>query len=160
MPSFDIVSEVDNHELTNAVDQANREVDNRFDFKGTNARFESNEDGVSLVAQEEFQLNQMLDILQSKISKRGIDVKCLDIQSPEKNLHEAKQQIKVKQGISKEDAKKITKFIKDSKLKVQSSIQGEQIRVTGKKRDDLQDVMAQLRESDIELPMQYTNFRD
>lgn len=160
MPSFDVVSEIDNHELTNAVDQANREVANRFDFKGTNAKFECSETTVTLTATEEFQLKQMLDILQTKFAKRDIDVRCLDIKDPEKSLHEAKQIIEIKQGIDKDTAKKITKQIKDSKIKVQSSIQGEQVRITGKKRDDLQAVMALLRESPLDRPLQFTNFRD
>jgi len=160
MPSFDIVSEVDLHEATNAVDQANREVDTRFDFKGTNAKYEHNENTVTLKAQSDFQLKQMLDILQNKFSKRDIDVKSLDIGQPQMALHEAKQIVTIKQGIDKENAKKITKLIKDSKLKVQSQIQGDQVRVTGKKRDDLQAVMAALKEQSLELALQYTNFRD
>jgi len=160
MPSFDIVSEVDSHELSNAIDQANREVTNRFDFKGTNARFEQKEANISLLAQEEFQLKQMLDILQGKLAKREVDVRCLDIKDPEKSLHEAKQVIIVKQGIDKDTGKSITKAIKDTKLKVQASIQGEQVRVTGKKRDDLQSVMAMLRELKVSVPLQFTNFRD
>lgn len=160
MPSFDIVSEVDQHELSNAIDQANREVENRFDFKGSGAKFEMSKESIQMIAKEKFQLQQMLDILQSKFAKRSIDVKCLEIKDPEESLHEARQTIVVKQGIDKEYAKKITKLIKESKLKVQASIQGEQVRVTGKKRDDLQTAMAALREAKLDLPLQFTNFRD
>ena len=160
MPSFDIVSEVDDHELTNAVDQANREIANRFDFKGVKASFNYADGKVTMLAEVEFQLQQMLDILKNKCVKRDISVECLDPQKPSTNLSEAKQEIIVKQGIDKELAKKITKLIKDQKLKVQTSIQGEQVRVTGKKRDDLQDCIATLKEAPIDMPLQYTNFRD
>lgn len=160
MPSFDIVSEVDQHELSNAVDQANREVGTRFDFKGSNATFELKEFAINLVAQEDFQLKQMLEILQGKFAKRNLDVKCLEINEPVKSLHEARQVINVKNGIEKDIAKKITKLIKDSKIKVQSAIQGEQVRVTGKKRDDLQSVMTHLREANLDIPLQFNNFRD
>ena len=161
MPSFDITSNVDMHELTNAVDQANRELDNRFDFKGSNAKFELAKDNITLTAQNKFQLQQMLPILELKLSKRSIDIRCLKINEPQESLHEAKQTADIKQGIEQDMAKKITKFIKDAKLKVQTSIQGEQIRVTGKKRDDLQQVMAMLKASDkLEMALQFNNFRD
>ncbi len=160
MPSFDIVSEVDMHELNNAIDQANREVDNRFDFKGTNAKFELAELKVTMTAPDDFQVKQMQDILQGKLAKRNIDNKCLDYGDMQKSLHEAKIVVTVKQGIDKEPAKKIIKLIKDSKLKVQTAIQAEQIRVTGKNRDDLQDAIALLKSSPLDLPLQYVNFRD
>lgn len=160
MPSFDIVSKVDSQEVTNAVDQANREVQNRFDFKGSNARFELAKEEITLIAPTDFQLKQMLDILYNKFAKRGLDIKALDVEKPAIALHEARQVVKVKQGIDQEFAKKITKLIKDQKLKVQTSIQGDQIRVTGKKRDDLQEVIGMLREANLELPLQYDNFRD
>ncbi|MEL7310756.1 MAG: YajQ family cyclic di-GMP-binding protein [Pseudomonadota bacterium] len=160
MPSFDVVSEVDMHELTNAVDQANREVSNRFDFKGTGAEFSLNESTVNLKAQVEFQLKQMLDILHNKLSKRGIDIGCLDEQEPETSGQEARQTIVVRQGIDSALAKKLVKTIKDAKLKVQAAIQGDQVRVTGKKRDDLQSVISLLRESDHGMPLQFNNFRD
>ncbi|MEO1582395.1 MAG: YajQ family cyclic di-GMP-binding protein [Pseudomonadota bacterium] len=160
MPSFDIVSEVDHHELTNAVDQANREVGNRFDFKGTGAEFSLDEATISLKAQVEFQLSQMLDILHNKLAKRGIDIGCLDAQDPVTSGQEARQTVVVRQGIETTLAKKIIKSIKDAKLKVQAAIQGEQVRVTGKKRDDLQSVIAMLREAEHELPLQFNNFRD
>ena len=160
MPSFDVVSEVDMHELSNAVDQANREVSNRFDFKGTGAKFELDESTVSLTAQVEFQLQQMMDILRQKLSKRGIDIGALEVKDPVVSGNEARQAAVVRQGIDSALAKKLVKMIKDAKLKVQAAIQGEQVRVTGKKRDDLQTVIAMLREADVELPLQYTNFRD
>lgn len=161
MPSFDIVSEIDKHELTNAIDQANREISNRFDFKGTNSKIEHKENTLKLVAPAEFQIKQMTDIFQSKLSKRGIDVRCLDAGPIQESLNEAHQDITVREGIDKELAKKLVKLVKESKLKVQAAIQGEQLRVTGKKRDDLQDVIALLKnEKSINVPLQYTNFRD
>lgn len=160
MPSFDIVSEIDTHELTNAVDQTNREVANRFDFKGSNARVERAELKLTLIAPAEFQIKQMTDILETKLSKRGIDVRCLKFEKLQESLSEARQEIIVRQGIDKELAKKIVKLVKDSKLKVQASIQGEQVRVTGKKRDDLQEAIAALRAAELEMPLQFTNFRD
>jgi len=160
MPSFDIVSKVDMHELANAVDQTNREVANRFDFKGTNSRVEHAEHTITLIAPAEFQIKQVNDILRTKIAKRGIDVLCLEPDKITESVNEARQIITVQQGINQELAKKITRIIKDSKLKVQSSIQGEQVRVTGKKRDDLQEAISLLRNSKLELPLQYVNFRD
>ena len=160
MPSFDVVSEVDMHELGNAVDQANREVDTRFDFKGSDARFELSGAEITLSAENEFQLQQMMDILQKKMVKRGVDIACLDISEPETSGMRARQKVTVRQGVDKDTARKIVKLIKDMKLKVQAAIQGEQVRVTGKKRDDLQQVMAMLREQKLDLPLQFTNFRD
>jgi len=160
MPSFDVVSEVDMHELSNAVDQANREVDTRFDFKGSDARFELSGAEITLSAENEFQLQQMMDILQKKMVKRGVDIACLDISEPETSGMRARQKVAVRQGVDKDTARKIVKLIKDMKLKVQAAIQGEQVRVTGKKRDDLQQVMAMLREQKLDLPLQFTNFRD
>ncbi|MGB6976676.1 MAG: YajQ family cyclic di-GMP-binding protein [Gammaproteobacteria bacterium] len=160
MPSFDIVSEINLHELTNAVDQANREINTRFDFKGSKAEFQLQKLDITLLATNEFQLKQMLDILNLKLTKRNIDVTCLDIKLPQISLNQAKQTITVKQGIDQEAAKKLVKAIKESSLKVQAAIQGEQIRVTGKKRDDLQQVMALLRAENWGLPLQYQNFRD
>lgn len=160
MPSFDIVSEVDKQEITNTVDQANRELQNRFDFKDIDAQFELSDDDIVAKAPSDFQVQQMQDILRSKASKRDIDVKSLTFEDINAQLHQATQVIKVKQGIDQPTAKKIVKMIKDKKLKVQASVQGEQVRVTGKKRDDLQSVMAMLRESELDLPLQYVNFRD
>ncbi len=160
MPSFDVVSEVDMHEVTNAVDQANREVTTRFDFKGTGSRYEVDAGVVTLFTQSDFQLKQMLDILVGKLAKRGVDVACLDSAEPELAGQEARQRITLRQGIDKDLARRIVKRIKDRKLKVQAAVQGEQVRVTGKKRDDLQAVIADLKGAEMGLPLQFTNFRD
>ena len=160
MPSFDIVSELDMHEVTNAVDQANRELQMRYDFKGVDARFDLNESSVTINAEVDFQLQQMLEVLRTKMTGRKIDIRCLEIKDPETANMRARQEVILKQGLDQPFAKKIIKIIKDAKLKVQSQIQGEQVRVTGKKRDDLQSVIALLRESELELPLQFNNFRD
>lgn len=160
MPSFDVVSEIDQHEAVNAVDQANREVGTRFDFKGSGANFELSESVITMTAQAEFQLKQMLDVLQIKLSKRGIDITCLKIDPAQVAGKEARQLVTLRQGLDAPLAKKVVQTIKDSKLKVQASIQGDQVRITGKKRDDLQDVMALLRGGKFELPLQFNNFRD
>ena len=160
MPSFDVVSEIDSHELTNAVDQATRELTQRFDFKNTGAEFALEETTVTMSAPAEFQLKQMLDILKLKIAKRGIDIVCLDVQQPLVNLAVAKQVVVLRHGIDQETGKKVTRLIKDSKLKVQAQIQGEKVRVTGKKRDDLQEAIALLRKNTFEVPLQFNNFRD
>ena len=160
MPSFDIVSELDMHEVTNAVDQANRELSTRYDFKGVNASFELSDSDITLTADGDFQLQQMLDVLRGKMTKRKLDVKCLDIGAPHRSGVKATQIVGLKQGLDQPTAKKIVKLIKEKKLKVQAAIQGEQVRVTGKKRDDLQSVIAMLREADIDLPLQFNNFRD
>lgn len=160
MPSFDVVSEVNLHELTNAVDQTNREVGNRFDFKGSNARVEQSENVLTLSAESEFQVDQIRDILITRMAKRDIDTGCLDVGETSTVGREARQVITARQGIDKELAKKIVKRVKDSKLKVQAAVQGEQVRITGKKRDDLQAVMAEIRQAGYDLPLQFTNFRD
>lgn len=160
MPSFDIVSEVDKHELANAVDQANRELGNRFDFKGSDAGFELNDFTITLRAPNDFQLKQMSDILRSRLVARGIDIRCLDEQDPELTLASAKQTIAVKQGIEQAQARKIVAGLKASKLKVDAQIQGDKLRVVGKKRDDLQEAIALLRKMDPGLPLQFDNFRD
>ena len=160
MPSFDIVSEFDMHEASNAVDQANREVSTRFDFKGANARFEQKDELISMYAEVEFQLQQMLDILQNKLTKRGIDIACMEISDAHVTGKTAQQDINLKQGLDTPLAKKIVKIIKDKKMKVQASIQGEKVRVTGKKRDDLQQVIQILKEEKLEMPLQFDNFRD
>ncbi|MFC2992681.1 MULTISPECIES: YajQ family cyclic di-GMP-binding protein [Halomonas] len=161
MPSFDIVSEFDGHEASNAVDQANREVQSRFDFKGVTANFELSGESVALEAEVDFQLKQMLDVLRSKLIARGIDARCMDVQDPVLSGVRARQEVTLKQGLDQKEAKEIVKRIKDSKLKVQAQIQGDKVRVTGKKRDDLQAVMALLRgEGGPELPLQFDNFRD
>ncbi|MDF3983126.1 YajQ family cyclic di-GMP-binding protein [Luteibacter sp. PPL201] len=160
MPSFDIVSEVDKHELTNAVDQANREVSNRFDLKGTGATFELDDSVITLKGENEFHLTQMLPILRARLAARQIDLRALDEGKVETNLAEARQKITVKQGIEQAAAKKIIARIKDAKLKVEAQINGEKVRVTGKKRDDLQTAIALLRKADVEVPLQFENFRD
>ncbi|MEJ2513803.1 MAG: YajQ family cyclic di-GMP-binding protein [Gammaproteobacteria bacterium] len=160
MPSFDVVSELDGHEVANAVDQANREVDNRFDFKGTGAKFELQDLVVSLEAQADFQLKQMADILTQKLARRGIDVSCMDAQEPEISLNKARQKVVLKHGIDSDTARKIARMAKESKLKVQAAIQGDQVRVTGKKRDDLQSVIQMLKSAELGVPLQFKNFRD
>ena len=160
MPSFDVVSEYDAHEATNAVDQANREVSNRFDFKGTGSKYELEENVISLTTQSDFQLKQMLDILHQKLSKRGIDIGCLKEEEPEITGTEARQKVIMRQGIESALAKDLVKKIKSSKIKVQAAIQGEKLRVSGKKRDDLQAVIALLKEAGADVPLQYENFRD
>ena len=160
MPSFDIVSELDPHEVANAIDQANREVSTRFDFKGTNAKFELKEFVVTLSAPADFQLKQMMDILKLKLTKRGIDIVCMKVDEPVVIGQTAKQVATLRQGIETELGKKIQRLIKDSKLKVQAAIQDKQVRVTGKSRDDLQQAIALIRGGKLELPLQFTNFRD
>ena len=160
MPSFDVVSEVDQHEVSNAVDQANREVGTRFDFRGTDSVFELDAEQITLKTQSDFQLKQMMDMLESKLTKRGVDIGCLDVADAEVNLSEARQTAKIRQGLESVTAKKVVKQIKAEKFKVQASIQGEQIRVTGKKRDDLQAVISYLKGEDFDVPLQFTNFRD
>jgi cyclic-di-GMP-binding protein len=160
MPSFDVVSELDKHQLTNAVDQANREVANRFDFKGTGARFELVDFVVTLEAPSDFQLKQMMDILTQKIARRGIAVAAMAPEKPEITLNKARQKVLLRHGIDAELARKIVKMIKDSKVKVQAAVQGAQVRVTSKKRDDLQGVIQMLKEAELDLPLQFTNFRD
>ncbi|MFN3310919.1 MAG: YajQ family cyclic di-GMP-binding protein [Thermomonas sp.] len=160
MPSFDIVSEVDIHELTNAVDQANRELATRFDFKGVDARFVREDAVITQSAPSEFQLQQMTDILRARLIARKIDVRCLEFGDIETNLAGARQKVTVKQGIERELAKKLQAAIKDAKLKVETQINGDKLRVTGKKRDDLQAAIALLRGQDFGLPLQFDNFRD
>ncbi len=160
MPSFDVVSEVDTHEVTNAVDQANREVRTRFDFKGTDSSYSREGAAITLKSESEFQLKQMLDILQGKLNKRGVDIACLGIAEPELAAREARQVVTIREGLETELCRRIVKMIKDSKLKVQGAIQGDKVRVTGKKRDHLQQVIASLREAMFDMPLQYVNFRD
>jgi uncharacterized protein YajQ (UPF0234 family) len=160
MPSFDVVSEVNHHELSNAVDQANREVTTRFDFKGSDSRFELAGNEITLNTQSEFQLQQMYDILCNKLVKRGVDIAALELGKPDLQLKTATQVVTVREGIDSADARKMVKLIKDRKMKVQAAIQGDQLRVTGKKRDDLQEVIALLKESDFQIPLQFKNFRD
>ena len=160
MPSFDIVSEIDQQELNNSVDQTKREITNRFDFKGINAEVKLDKHTITLTAPSDFQVKQMLEILKAKLIKRGIDISCLEEKEMSTNLAEAKQEILAKEGIDKDLAKKVVKFIKDTKLKVQAQIQGDSIRVNGKKRDDLQEAIAALKEKNFDLPLQFNNFRD
>ena len=175
MPSFDIVSEVDNHELTNAIDIANRELKNRFDFKNVDASFTLEKFVVTLQAPSDFQVQQMLDILKARLIARGIDARCMDIGEPEVNLATAKQKVTLKSGIELKTApegyvkvhenhhlwsKKIAAALKDAKLKVDSQINGDKLKVMGKKRDDLQEAIALLKSKDFELPLQFENFRD
>ena len=160
MPSFDVVSEIDTHELTNAVDQAIRELSQRFDFKDTGAAFELEETTVSMSAPADFQLKQMLEILKLRIAKRGIDVACLEVKDPVVNLATARQQVVLRHGIDQETGKKVLRLLKESKLKVQAQIQGDKVRVSGKKRDDLQEAIALLRKGAFDVPLQFNNFRD
>jgi uncharacterized protein YajQ (UPF0234 family) len=160
MPSFDVISEVDKHELTNAVDQANRELSTRFDFKGSDASYALDEFVITQSAPSEFQLQQMLDILRGRLVARKIDIRALEASDPEVNLGGARQKITIKQGIEQPVAKKLVASLKAAKLKVEAQINGEKLRVTGKKRDDLQEAMAVLRKADVELPLQFDNFRD
>ncbi|RMH66173.1 MAG: YajQ family cyclic di-GMP-binding protein [Calditrichaeota bacterium] len=160
MPSFDIVSELNHHELTNAIDQANREVTNRFDFKGTDSSYIFKDDVITLYSQSDFQVKQMMDILKTKLVKRSIDLKFLEAGPILESGKGARQEVKVREGIETAMAKKIVKMIKDTKMKVQAAIQGEKVRVTGKKRDDLQQVIQMLKKADLDIPLQYVNFRD
>jgi uncharacterized protein YajQ (UPF0234 family) len=160
MPSFDVVSEVNAHEVTNAVDQANRELAQRFDFKDTGARFALEDLTVTLHAQVDFQLRQMLEILKLRLGKRGIDLACLEVKEPEIALSAARQEVLLKQGIDAETGGQINRLVKDSKLKIQASIQGEKVRVSGKQRDDLQEAIKLLRAAKLDRPLQFNNFRD
>ena len=160
MPSFDVVSDFDAHEANNAVDQANREVNTRFDFKGTGSKFVLEDDIISLTSQSDFQLQQMLDILRQKLSKRGVDVGCLKEEEIEITGSEARQKVIMRKGLDTPLARELVKKIKSSKIKVQSSIQGDKLRISGKKRDDLQSVISLLKDFDTDLPLQYENFRD
>ena len=160
MPSFDVVSELDHHEVANTVDQANREVNTRFDFKNTDSSFELEEQQIVLKTSSEFQLQQMLDILYAKLSKRGIDLAAVEAQAIEVSGQTHSQRVQLKEGIESELAKTIVKQIKQSKLKLQAAIQGEQVRISGKKRDELQSAIALLKESKLDRPLQFKNFRD
>lgn len=160
MPSFDVVSEVDIHALTNAVDQASRVITNRYDFKGVDAAFNRSDRVVDVLAEGDFQINQMVDILRSALFKNGIDPIAMDLGKLQQSGKQVKQTATLKHGLDSQLAKKIVKLIKDRKMKVQASIQGESVRVTGKKRDDLQAVIALLKEQELDQPLQYNNFRD
>ena len=160
MPSFDVVSEVDLHQLTNAVDQAGRVVGNRFDFKGVDAGFEQNERAVSIYAEADFQVQQMVDMLRGTLIKCDIDPLAMEIGEPQQSGKQVRLGVTLKHGLDKELAKKLVKNIKAAKLKVQATIQEDQVRVSGKKRDDLQKVIAMLKDEDAGQPLQYVNFRD
>ena len=160
MPSFDVVSEVDTHELTNAIDQANRELATRFDFKGVDAKFVLEDGVITQSAPSDFQLKQMEDILRARLIARGIDARCLEFGEVETNLAGARQKITVKQGIEQKLAKQIAAKIKESKIKVDIQINGDKLRVNGKKRDDLQETIALLKQHEFEQPLQFDNFRD
>jgi len=160
MPSFDIVSEVDMPEVNNALDQARREVGTRFDFKGVDATFDIKDKELTLTADSEFQIEQMLDILKGKLVKRSVDVKSLEVGTVKQSGKQALLTITIQQGIDGDEARKLVKLIKDSKAKVQTSIQGDKLRITGKKRDDLQGVIAMVRDANLDVPVQFNNFRD
>jgi uncharacterized protein YajQ (UPF0234 family) len=161
MPSFDIVNEVNKVELKNAIEQANKEISTRFDFKGSDARVEQKELELTLFAEDDFKLRQVTDVMNGKFAKRGIDVRCLDFKNKEKiGGDKVKQVVNVKNGIESDLAKKIVRLIKDSKMKVQASIQGEAVRITGAKRDDLQAAIQLVKTSITEMPVQFQNFRD
>jgi len=160
VPSFDIVSQVDKHELANAIDQTLREISTRFDFKGTKADIEYSDELITLIADNDFQIQQVRDIAYNKMTKRQIDIGSFEEGKIEPSGMTSRQKLSVRQGIDKETAKKIIKLTKESKLKIQAAIQDEQVRVTGKKRDDLQKMMATLKKQDLGLPLQYKNFRN
>ena len=160
MPSFDVVSELNHHEVANAVDQASRELDSRFDFRGSDARFELAGHEVMLDAQAEFQLKQMLEILKLKLSKRGVDLTCLELKDPEVNLARARQTVVLREGIDADSARTIPRAVKESKLKVVAAIQADKLRITGKSRDELQAAIALLRQQKVDVPLQFNNFRD
>ena len=160
MASFDVVSDFDAHEASNAVDQANREVNTRFDFKGTGSKFELDGQAITLTSQSEFQLQQMMDILRQKLAKRGVDIGCLDEQQPEITGSAARQTVILRRGIDTDLARRLVKTVKSSKIKVQAAIQGDKLRISGKKRDDLQATIRLLKDTDVDLPLQYENFRD
>ncbi len=161
MPSFDIVSEVNQVEVHNAVDQSNKEITNRFDFKGSDARVEQGQNLLTAYADDEFKLGQVRDVLTGKLAKRGIDIRCLEPGTIEKiSGNKVKQEIKVREGVDTDLGKKIVKLVKDSKLKVQASIQGNAVRISGAKKDTLQDTIALVRKTVADFPLQYKNFRD
>jgi uncharacterized protein YajQ (UPF0234 family) len=160
MPSFDIVSEVDLHEVSNAVDQANREIGNRFDFKGTDSRIERSENELTLHSQSEFQLRQMQDILHAKLAKRGVDIQSLVDGEVIDRGNRATLVTTIRQGIDQDTARRIVRLVKDSRLKAQATIQADQVRVSGKSRDDLQKIISTLRAASLDIPLQFSNFRD
>lgn len=160
MPSFDVVSEVNMQEVLNAVNQATREVGTRFDFKGKDVKFELDGSAITMTAPDKFQLSQMYDILTAKMVSRKVNVKCLDREDARESVADARQVVKVRQGIESDLARRLMKSVKDAKVKVQVSVQGDQLRVTGKKRDILQEVISLLKAEKVDMPLQFTNFRD
>ena len=160
MPSFDVVSQVDLNEVSNAVNQATRELDNRFDFKGTNAKFELDDSAVTVRAPNEFQVNQMYDILTARLASRKINVGCLEREATQQNVSDAWQIVRVRQGIDTDLARQLVKLVKQAKMKVQVAMQGDQLRVSGNKKDALQKVIELIKEQDVSLPLQFVNFRD
>ncbi len=160
MPTFDIISEFDTHEVKNAIDQANKEIATRFDFKGTDSSVELTDDKLIMISESTFQLQQIFSVVCTKLSRRGVDVGCMDVGDAKGSGKLMRQEITLKQGLEISLAKKIVKLIKDKKLKVQAAIQGDKVRVTGKKRDDLQEVIQMLKDEKLEMPLQYDNFRD
>lgn len=161
MPSFDIVSQVDKQEVKNAIEQTNREIGNRFDFKGSDARVEQNELQLTVFADDEFKLGQVLDVLRARLSKRNVDVRCLELGEIEKiSGDKVKRPLTVRVGVAQEKAKAIVKLLKESRLKVQASIQGDAVRVSGAKKDDLQGAIQLVRQSVTDVPLQYVNLRD
>jgi uncharacterized protein YajQ (UPF0234 family) len=160
MPSFDIVSELEMHEVTNGLDQATREVSTRFDFKGTNSKYKLKDAVITMTSESEFQLQQLLDILQTKLNRRGVDIACIELGEIQHSGKEYHQEVILRQGVDADLARKIVKMIKNKKMKVQAAIQGEKVRINGKKRDDLQQVIAMLKDAKLEMPLQYENFRD
>ena len=160
MPSFDVVCKIEQHELANALNQASKEISQRYDFKGCDASIERTDDGIVIKANSEIRVDAARDVLHQKLAKRGVSLKAVDAQAKQPSGSMVKQLLKLREGIEKDDAKKIVKTIKDAKLKVQASIQGDVVRVTGKKRDDLQEAIASLKAKNLDLPLTYTNFRD
>lgn len=160
MPSFDAVSKIDAHELANALDQANREIANRYDFKGSNARIDEVEGGLKLEAENEFQIGQMQDMFYGRAAKRGIDLQAFDAGEIEESGNRARLMIRLRQGIDRELAKRMVKIVKDSRMKLQAAVQGDVVRVSGKKRDDLQAAMSLFREAELGIPLQFVNYRD
>lgn len=160
MPSFDIVSEVDKHELNNAVDQTTREISTRFDFKGTNAHLERAENVITIIADGDFQIKQVTEILHNKLTKRGIDIDCLEYGQVSRSLSEVRQTVTLREGVDNDTARTLIKLIKDSRVKVQAQVQQNQVRVSGKNRDDLQTIIGIVKNGKLDLPLQFTNFRD
>jgi uncharacterized protein YajQ (UPF0234 family) len=161
MPSFDIVSQVDKQEVKNAVEQTNKEISNRFDFKGSDARVEQNELALTVYADDEFKLGQVLDVLRGRMTKRNVDIRCLELGAIEKITGDkVKRAVTVKTGVPQDKGKTIVKLVKDSKIKVQASIQGDAVRISGAKKDDLQAAIQLVKKSVADLPLQFTNFRD